>query len=916
MPPKPTLPTDWHQASRFYNLIHNGHPTEFRFINGTRVTGLWGDLTDAPNTDPNHKSLRQMTRLNSHGYGAYMVINTPNPQAGTAKFNTRNAKGTITDNEITHATALFVDLDRPEKRTNANLDALQEAEIPPSLIVQSSYPHKVHGYWLIADLGDINLWRRLQAQLIAKFSGDPACKNPSRIMRIPGFWHTKGEPIQSRLISDPGTTYTVAEITEIFELDPDLEVYSEAPTNTNNDDWVPPPGINERLMRAATKRAQAVTNTDTGRHNALLWFAMSCRENNLNPTEANTLMLRFANQLPARQAGPISHKEATDALEWAYAKKAGQNAPWRTQNPTITTTNNPNDNNPPDDLDTITSPSAKAPITIQAGGYASIRDTTKGPITTQLTNWTFTPTLTLTWPDGSTGHRGELTINTTHTHQIDLPSKAWTSRRDLLTHIGQYDAVIFANSNSDIAHIRQFILTNHPNLPTAQGVTTYGLHNINNTWAHLYQNTHHEKIFYVGTPVDPGPAYRNLKPGTPEQINQARQTIRQLLELITPAAAMALIGYGMASTFSPRITPLLGDRLPFLYITGERESGKSSSIELILTLTTGHPSARLRKAPGLTPYQYDSSFANLNNRLAALDEYRPGSIDDAQLRKHHDLGIKWRGSGIAAKDHAYILNAPLIVAGEGFTEDAAALSRGPLYFINKEDRGNTQTYLNTQTAPNWAYAHHLAQQAGQLPEPDHQTRFQHAHNLAKTAANNRGGPRLEFALTYIAYGLLHAQADVCADLFNDQNIQLTLEVGVTQTLEGGDESKTNLESFFEQLGSVAAETKDPSAYLIPGTVEGTVIVRISPAVELVKRRYGRDAAISNARLLRQYAQKPEWVDTAENHKAINNYLVRGIRVLLPLAPKRCDLSALEYLEQQLRHGTNSEHQTSLYGGRS
>lgn len=892
-PSAPLLETDWQQASRFYQAIHGTNPTEFRFIKrGAPTISLWGDLHNI--TTPTHRSLKRMTRLNNDGYGAYMIINTPDPQAGTAKFLTKGGTGSITDNDITHATALFVELDNPEPRDGHNYELLAEAELKPSLIIQSSAPNKVHAYWIVVDLGDMTLWKRLQAQLIAKFGGDPACKNPSRVMRIPGFWHTKAEPIQSRiLLDDPQAVYTLADIIDIFQLDPDLEVYSEAPANATPDDWTPPPGIAERLLERAERQARKVAATDVGRHRSLLWLAMSCRENNLPRPQADQLATRLADLLPPRKTGPIPHHEATAAIDWAYQHAAGKNPPLRG---TITI----NQEAGGETIDDLAHPAAHAPITIQNGGYAHVKDTQNGPIYRQLTNWVFTPTITLEWPDGTIGHRGTLTINTTTRHTIDLPAKAWSSRRDLLNEISSHNAVIFTNSNSDIAYIHQFILTNTPKLPTARGVTTYGLHHLNGLWAELYQDTLHDQLFYAGTPVDPGPAYRALRPGTPDEIEAARRTIRTLPDLITPSAAMALIGYGLASAFSPRLTPLLGDRLPFLYITGERESGKSSSIELILALTTGHSSARLRKAPNLTPYQYDSSFANLNNRLAALDEYRPGSIDDSQLRKHHDLGIKWRGSGIAAKDHAYILNSPLIVAGEGFTEDAAALSRGPLYFILQEDRGDTQTYLSVQAAPNWAYATHLTEAARNLPETTHQERFKHAHNLAKAAANARGGPRLEFALTYIAYGLLHAQEDVDADQFSDANIQLTLEVGVQQTLEGGDESKTNLETFLEQLGSAATESKDPSACVVPGALEGTVIVRVSPAVELVRRRYGKDAAISNARLVRQYAQKLEWVEKADTHKSHLNEVIRGLRINLPLAPKRCDLSALEHLDRQLR----------------
>lgn len=900
--PTPIHPVDWRQASRFHELLHGTAETEYRFIKpgGGRPEHRWGDLLDT--TDPNHPALVDLQRLNDDGYGAYMVINHVDPAVAT---KIHDGRGGATDTDILEATALFVDVDRQETTPGANLTMLEDAEVPPSLIVQSSAPHKVHAYWLL-DHCPIDLWRRLQVQLIAHFGADPACKNPSRIMRVPGFWHTKGTPVQTRILTDPGTVYQVAELVELFNLDPDLE--PEPEQRHEIPEGYRAPAVDLLLRRPFTRQlVDKVHRTDKGRHNTVLWWAQHLRENDVSREDALASAEAFASLLPARQAGPVPAREVEDAITWAYAKQAGRNAPIRqTGLEAVAVAGGPGnakggEGEPGgrDDLDDITSAAARAPITIQSGGYAKVKDTKDGPVYAQLTNWVFTPTVALRWPDGSTGHRGELAVNTTHRHVIDVPAKAWASRRDLLAVLAPFNAAVFANSNSDVAMIQQFILTNHPDLPSAHGVTTYGLHKLGDHWEQLYQDTHHPGIFYVGTPVDPGPAYRTIAPGTAEEIDAARRTIALLPHLITPHAALALLGYGMASAYAPRITPHLGDRLPFLYLTGERESGKSSSIELVLTLTTGHSSARLRKAPGLTPYQYDSSFANLNNRLAALDEYRPGALDDAQLRKHHDLGVKWRGSGIAAKDHAYHLNSPLVVAGEGFTEDAAALSRGPLYFIAKSDRGDVDTYLRAQAAPNHAYARHLADTAAQLPEEEHLERIDKARALAKAATEARGGPRLQFAMTFIAYGLLHLQADGLDRIATDAAIQHTLEKGVLQTLDGGDESKTNVEIFLEQLGAVLGETKDPAMYVVPGMVSDTLIIRVSPAVELVKRRY-KDPAVPNTRNLRQFAQHVHWIDTGAAHKALGNHPVRGIKIDLKAAPDRCDLSALEYIDGILR----------------
>lgn len=870
-------------ARRYHDLLHGANGTEYRLIKpGERPRSYWVDALDSD-------ALKELARLNRRGYGIFAVVNTPGE--GVAE-KVRDERGGATDDAIAGATALFVDIDRDERNPGDNRALVEDSEVPPSLIIQSSAPSKIHAYWLLDDC-PIDLWRRLQAQLIAHFGGDPACKNPSRIMRVPGFWHTKGDPVQTRILSDPGTVYQVAELVELFDLDPDLEPDTSAAQPPP--EGFQPPAVRVLLERPWTRRmTQRVHATDKGRHNTVLWWAQHLRENHVNQGDALGSAAAFAAMLPARAGEPVPAKEVEDAIRWAYTNNAGRNAPVTVAVAEMEV----------DELDAITTVSAAAPITIQAGGYAKVRDGRDGPSFTQLTNWTFTPTLALRWPDGSTGHRGTLAVNTTTRTTIDIPAKAWASRRDLLAVLAPYDAVVFANSNSDVAHVRQFILTNHSALPVAHGVASYGLHRVGDAWQALYQDTHHESIFYTGTPVDPGPAYRALPVATETEVDAARGTIAMLPHLVTPASALALLGYGMASAFAPRITPALGDRLPFLYITGERESGKSSSIELVLTLTTGHPSARLRKAPGLTPYQYDSSFANMNNRLAALDEYRPGAIDDAQLRKHHDLGTKWRGSGIAAKDHAYILNSPLVVAGEGFTEDAAALSRGPLYFIHKRDRGDTNEYLRAQSAPNAAYAHHLAAAAASLSEGEHQERLGRAWALSRAATNARGGPRLEFAMTFLAYGLLHLQADGFADLITDAAIQRALEVGVTSTLDGGDESKTNLEVFLEQLGSAASEAKDPASVLVPGQLPGTVIIRVSPAVELVKRRYGRDAAISNVRMVRQYSEGVPWVLDGVAHRNALGGLTRGVRVDFASedVPTRCDLGALEYLDEKLRRG--------------
>lgn len=544
------------------------------------------------------------------------------------------------------------------------------------------------------------------------------------------------------------------------------------------------------------------------------------------------------------------------------------------------------------------------------GGYAVDRPVKKnGEIIDwtpeQLTNWLWTPTLRLHYPDGTHGERGTLSVNTRARHEIQLEARAWNGRKDLLDAIGGYQAICFTTNNADISKISQRNVIENHDLPTAQGVRTYGLHEVSGEWLELYENetlTTHPlpPVFYAGTPIDPGSrSHRSPRPGTAEQVDAARLGILTLPSLVTPHTARALLGYSVAAAFAPRLTAHLGNRLPFLFGAGERESGKTSAAQLVLELSTGY-TARLTKAGGMTPYQYDLAHSGANNLLSILDEYRPGEIDDAQLRKHHDLGTKWRGSGVGGKDFAYELNAPTIVTGEGFTDDAATRSRGVLYFTLKRDRGDLKTYGETSRLPLWAYAGHLHALARSTPENVHTDRLRAAEGLAATGAGGTASPRLIYALTFIAYGLLVLQDDVEPSAFANSVITATLAQGAKNTLEGGEEGMTNLELFLEQLSFVLTKVFDPRLYVTPSSVHGRLIIRPKVCIDLVQAHYKTRSAIANVTLLKQYAEQATYFDAGAIHKTPEGNVVRGQRLVLSAIPERCEADLLKEYDQKMR----------------
>lgn len=132
-----------------------------------------------------HGTLEQhaaaLVHLNDQGAGVFVTVNETD---GTA----RKAEN------ITRVRAIWVDLD------GAPLEPCRDWE-EPHVIVQTS-PGKWHAYWLIEGLEAAHMpldtfkseFRSRQETLIRAFNSDKSVNDLPRVMRLPGFYHRKGEP--------------------------------------------------------------------------------------------------------------------------------------------------------------------------------------------------------------------------------------------------------------------------------------------------------------------------------------------------------------------------------------------------------------------------------------------------------------------------------------------------------------------------------------------------------------------------------------------------------------------------------------------------------------------------------------------------------------------------------------------------
>lgn len=114
-------------------------------------------------------------------------------------------------NDIESGRAIFCEHDDLDKADQLLL--WQEKGLPePTLQVETR--HSIHTYWILDQPLPKADWEILQKDLISYMGSDKACKDISRLMRIPGAWHIQKDltPIQCQLISESGCNYSFSEL--------------------------------------------------------------------------------------------------------------------------------------------------------------------------------------------------------------------------------------------------------------------------------------------------------------------------------------------------------------------------------------------------------------------------------------------------------------------------------------------------------------------------------------------------------------------------------------------------------------------------------------------------------------------------------------------------------------------------------
>jgi hypothetical protein len=158
------------------------------------------------NIEENYNALLDM---NQKGWSIYFTVN-------------ESTNGRRRKSDIQTMRAVFIDDDTPKD------NPLTGFSIEPTCVVETS-PGKFHYYWCTSTRNKQE-WIGVQKRLIQAFHTDPAIKDESRVMRLPGFINSKyTDQFCARIVSKSNKVYEWDEITSVFP-----PIY-EMPTDTGRD---------------------------------------------------------------------------------------------------------------------------------------------------------------------------------------------------------------------------------------------------------------------------------------------------------------------------------------------------------------------------------------------------------------------------------------------------------------------------------------------------------------------------------------------------------------------------------------------------------------------------------------------------------------------------------------------------------
>lgn len=192
-------PTTQEQLSQYASLVWaSGDLVEVRCIHADRESGkapssLWVRASDLPLRN------EHLEALNGDGYGIY------------AGLLPRKAEGGRLDMDALPGRVVWADFDGVDPREAWRM-ATDKGMPKPTMVVNSG--HGTHLYWTLDNPAEPLPLAALVGDVAARIGSDRTVKNPSRILRLPGFTNTKppAAPCVLVYVDDSGIRYDFDEL--------------------------------------------------------------------------------------------------------------------------------------------------------------------------------------------------------------------------------------------------------------------------------------------------------------------------------------------------------------------------------------------------------------------------------------------------------------------------------------------------------------------------------------------------------------------------------------------------------------------------------------------------------------------------------------------------------------------------------
>ena len=249
-----TLPPDIEQATRFLAILDPSPNAQFGFAtfddkgDDCRLAiRLYGDLRRAVRLTGSKRgqtcsTIGMLGFMQKLGAGVFVTVQELDGR-GAAAANVRRSR------------AFVADADTDQQIANVQ-QFISATELTPSAVVASggrtgSGAQKQQLYWFVSDC-PLDVFAKSQALLPSRTGTDTSAKDISRVLRLVGFAHQKGEPRLSQAVSYTGIKYNSGHFVTRLQAAPQIGDFRDGGSTRSgrqSREWVKQSGSNSPTAR-------------------------------------------------------------------------------------------------------------------------------------------------------------------------------------------------------------------------------------------------------------------------------------------------------------------------------------------------------------------------------------------------------------------------------------------------------------------------------------------------------------------------------------------------------------------------------------------------------------------------------------------------------------------------------------------